>query len=185
MDAISVCLCDPQPVVRQGFEAMLAGSDEFVLQGACEELSQAVALAEGERPDVLIVDRSFGMQPVLEVVAAVSARCSDTVVVIWASNISDVECFRALQSGVRGVMKKTIELDSLRDCLRSVARKQLWTENLSEAGDLDLQSQRSRPLTPPREGSRRARLQRSQEPRDRRATGHRDGNGQDPPDAHL
>ena len=148
MDAISVCLCDPQPVVRQGFEAMLADSKEFVLSGACVDLKQAVALAETERPDVLILDRSFGMQSVREVVAAMSARRPDTVVVLWASNISDVECFRALQSGVRGVMKKTIELDSLRDCLRSVARNQLWTENLSAVGDLDLQSQRSRPLTP-------------------------------------
>lgn len=148
MERITVCLCDPQPVVRQGLEAMLADSPEFELRAFCERVEDVGGLASREKPDVLILDRGFGMQQALDALAAVRSRSPETAVVFWAAAITDVECFRAMQAGARGIMKKTIGLDGLSDCLRSVARNELWTENLSSASAVSLERPRSRPLTP-------------------------------------
>lgn len=148
METIRVCLCDPQPVVRQGLEAMLADAPEFELRGFCERIDEVGALAAKETPDILILDRGFGMQPALDALATVRSRSPETAVVLWAASISDVESFRAMQAGARGIMKKTIELEALSDCLRSVARNELWTENLSGSSEASLERPRSRPLTP-------------------------------------
>lgn len=148
METISICLCDPQPVVRQGLEAMLADSGEFELLGFCEDLEDASPLVDRERPDILILDRSYGMHPALEAVTSIRANFPDTAVVLWAASISDVECFRALQTGARGIMKKTINHEKLVECLRSVARNELWTENLYSVEGPGLERPRSRPLTP-------------------------------------
>ena len=145
---ISVCLCDPQPVVHEGLRVLLEQSGDLELLDAVESLRDAPDMAADHEPDVLIFDRSFGMHAVLESVAELRAKGLATKVVVWAATMSDVECFRAIQSGARGIMKKTIEPQALYHCLRAVARDQLWTENLYESRDMPLERPRNRPLTP-------------------------------------
>jgi two-component system nitrate/nitrite response regulator NarL len=145
---ISVCLCDPQPVVHEGLRVLLEQSGDLSLVDAVEDLRDAPDMVADHQPDVLIFDRSFGMHSVLESVAELRAKGSAAKVVVWAASISDVECFRAIQSGARGIMKKTVEPEALYHCLRTVARNQLWTENLYETRDTPLERPRSRPLTP-------------------------------------
>ena len=69
-------------------------------------------------------------------------------IVVWAANISDVESFRLLQAGARGVVRKTANVSVLLDCLQSVVRKQIWTESLVAEDDSPLRRPRTRPLTP-------------------------------------
>ena len=145
---ISVCLCDPQPVVHEGLRVLLNQSGDLSLVDAVEDLHDAVQMAAAHQPDVVIFDRSFGMHAVLESIAELRAKGLDAKVVVWATNISDIECFRAIQSGARGIMKKTIEPEALYHCLRAVSRNQLWTENLYDARDTPLDRPRNRPLTP-------------------------------------
>ncbi len=145
---ISVCLCDPQPVVHEGLRALLERSGDLSLVDAVEELRDTAGMVADHQPDVLIFDRSFGMHSVLESVAELRAKGSSTKVVVWAASISDVECFRAIQSGARGIMKKTVEAEALYHCLRTVAGDELWTENLYEMEDAPLERPRNRPLTP-------------------------------------
>jgi DNA-binding NarL/FixJ family response regulator len=145
---ISVCLCDPQPVVHEGLRALLEQSGDLSLVDAVEDLRGAVEMVADHQPDVLIFDRGFGMHAVLEAVAELRAKGVQAKVVVWATSISDVECFRAIQSGARGIMKKTVEPEALYHCLRTVAGDQLWTENLYETRDTPLERPRNRPLTP-------------------------------------
>jgi DNA-binding NarL/FixJ family response regulator len=145
---ISVCLCDPQPIVQQGLKAILESSEDLRLVASGTTLEEASAQLERLRPTVLIVDRGFGMHPLLEWIAKSRQHHPETEVVVWASAISDVECFRALQAGARGIMKKTVSIAALHHCLRTVASKELWTENLFLSKDQPLGRPRNRPLTP-------------------------------------
>lgn len=145
---ISVCLCDPQPVVHEGLRALLEQSGDLSLVDAVEDLRDAADMVADHQPDVLIFDRSYGMHSVLESIADLRAKGSQVKVVVWAAAISDVECFRAIQSGARGIMKKTVEPEALYHCLRAVASNELWTENLYEMRDTPLERPRNRPLTP-------------------------------------
>ena len=145
---ISVFLCDPQPIVHQGLEAALAGSESIELIGVCGSLEDASIQIPKLEPAVALVVRSFGMHQVLEWVARLRRACPDTEVVLWAAAISDVESFRVLQSGARGIVKKTAATETLIECLRAVSEKQLWTESLLLSKESPLGRPRNRPLTP-------------------------------------
>ena len=145
---ISVFLCDPQPIVRLGLEAALAGPESIELIGACGSLEEASAQIPKLQPSVALVDRSFGMHQVLEWLVRLRRTCQDTEVVLWAAAISDVESFRVLQSGARGIVKKTATTATLLDCLQAVSRKQLWAESLLLSKESPLGRPRNRPLTP-------------------------------------
>ena len=54
---ISVCLCDPQPIVQQGLKAILESSEDLHFAASGATLEEATAQLDRLRPAVLIVDR--------------------------------------------------------------------------------------------------------------------------------
>jgi DNA-binding NarL/FixJ family response regulator len=145
---ISVAACDLQPIVLEGLKAVLAQSEELEFVGGSENLEDTVGQLERHHPVILMVDRSFGMHGLLEWLGKTRLQFPDTEVIVWAASISDVECFRALQAGARGILRKNSSVPALFHCLKTVARKELWTENLFLTQDSPLGRSRSRPLTP-------------------------------------
>ena len=53
---ISVCLCDPQPVVQEGLRALLDRSEDIKLVAACNDLDRAVEITSRKQPDIVILD---------------------------------------------------------------------------------------------------------------------------------
>ena len=145
---ISVFLCDAQPILLEGLRAVLNRSQDYTLAGWASTLEQASVQIEEVRPSIVIVDRGFGMHVLLEWVADLRRRFPKVQIVIWAAGISDVECFRALQSGARGIVRKTAAIPALFHCLDTVVKNEIWTENLFERQDSPLGRPRTRPLTP-------------------------------------
>jgi DNA-binding NarL/FixJ family response regulator len=127
---------------------LLESTDDIDFRGGCESLPEARRMLERERPDVLVIDRGFGMHAVIELLSDLRTDSRPPHVVIWAAAITDMECFHALQAGAHGIMRKTVEPGALFHCLRSVANDELWTENLYDLRDMPLERPRSRPLTP-------------------------------------
>jgi DNA-binding NarL/FixJ family response regulator len=145
---IPVCVCDPQPVVRHGLASVLGGSEQFAFVDSTSTLDEALGQLDALRPGILILDRSFGMHALVERIDEVRRRSPATEVVIWAAHISDVESFRLLQAGARGVVRKTSEIHALIDCFQTVVKKQIWTDSLVADTESPLGRPRSRPLTP-------------------------------------
>ena len=145
---ISVAVCDLQPIVLEGLKAVLAQSEELELIAGSASLDATEGQLEQYHPTILMVDRGFGMHALLEWLVKARRQFPDTQVVIWASSISDAECFRALQAGARGILRKNSSVAALFHCLKAVAQKQIWTENLFLSPDSPLGRSRRRPLTP-------------------------------------
>lgn len=145
---VSVCLCDPQPVVQRGLEGLIQRNESFELLAACSQLATVNELMSSRSPDVLIVERSFGMHATLEAINQLKKTHPRLMVVVWASQISDIECFRLLQAGARGILKKTALPEHIFHCLQRVAEGHLWTEDLYNSPQTSLDQPRNRPLTP-------------------------------------
>jgi DNA-binding NarL/FixJ family response regulator len=145
---ISVCVCDPQPIVRHGLASVLEGSEQFAFADSTSTLSEALEQFDGSSVGILVLDRSFGMHALVEAIDDVRRLSPRTEVVIWAGSISDVESFRLLQAGARGVLRKTAEIHALIHCFQTVAKKQIWTDNLVTDAESPLGRPRTRPLTP-------------------------------------
>jgi len=145
---IPVCVCDPQPIVRHGLASVLDGSAQFAFADSTSTLSEALEQLNASSTGILVLDRSFGMHALMEGISDVQRLAPRTEVVIWAGHISDVESFRLLQAGARGVLRKTAEIPAVIDCFQTVVKKQIWTDNLVDDAESPLGKPRTRPLTP-------------------------------------
>jgi DNA-binding NarL/FixJ family response regulator len=145
---VSVCLCDPQPVVQRGLEGLLERDENFELTAAGGHLARLDELISRGSPDVLMMERSFGMHAALEAITQLKQTHPRLKVIVWASQISDIECFRLLQAGAKGILKKTAPPELIFNCLQRVAEGHLWTEDLYNSPQRSLEQPRNRPLTP-------------------------------------
>lgn len=128
-DSIRVGVCETQPLTSEGLRSLLANNGGFHFAGAVEQLERVEALLEHGRLRVLVIDKSFGVQVVLEWVAEHRDRWPETAIVVWGLSLSESEALRFLQIGARGILRKTASPDTLLNCLRAVAAGTSWMED--------------------------------------------------------
>jgi len=151
VNRLTVFACESQPIVLEGLAKVLADSDDLEFVGSALALSEALEALRERHPDVILIDQSAGLKVVFQFISDVkntSARCQP---VLWVNDLAEIDCFRALQLGARGILKKTLPIASVLECLRAVGRGNVWIESsLSDhmVGSLD---RRSTPRLTPRE----------------------------------
>jgi two-component system nitrate/nitrite response regulator NarL len=133
----SVSICDTQPVTAEGVRNLLSGAADLRFLGTVDSLQQAAQLVQKGDPDVLILDKAFGIQAVLDWLAeqhpapgaATPITTRKTSFIIWGVSVSEAEAVRFLQAGARGILRKTAGVQSVLACLRTVAEGRSWTED--------------------------------------------------------
>ena len=145
--AITVCACDSQPIAIEGLRSILESTEDLKFSGGANSLLNGLGLLDRHFPSVMLLDRAFGTKPVLDWIASAKMRYPQTHTVLWATVISDVECFRAFQVGACGILKKSAPVPAILHCLRTVAQGQMWTENLYAPRESRVGQARPRPLT--------------------------------------
>ena len=95
---------------------------------AVHSLVEAEQLIRGLAPDIMLIDKSFGAQSVLQWLADLRAFQATTSIVVWGSSITEPEALRFLQSGVKGILRKTSSIEALAACLTTVSAGANWME---------------------------------------------------------
>ena len=150
-NCISVFACEPQPIVLEGLARVLASCDDIEMAGAAPTLREALEALRTHRPDVLLVDQSAGLKIVLQFIADVRGTWPHCQPVLWVNELAEIDCFRALQLGARGILKKTFPVPTLLECLRTVGRGGVWIENSLPDPALGGGERRTTPRLTPRE----------------------------------
>jgi DNA-binding NarL/FixJ family response regulator len=101
--------------------------------------------------DVLLVDQSAGLKIVLQFIADVRGTWPQCQPVLWVNDLAEIDCFRALQLGARGILKKSFPVQTMLECLRSVGQGGIWIENSLPDPALGGFDRRSTPRLTPRE----------------------------------
>lgn len=125
----TVVVCDTQPVTAEGIRTLLAANPELHFLQTAESLASALETARKQAPDVIVVDKAFGIQAVLEWLNEVRLAIPEIGVVIWGVSVTEAEALRFLQAGARGIMRKTAGVSSVLACLRTVAERRSWMED--------------------------------------------------------
>jgi two-component system nitrate/nitrite response regulator NarL len=130
---IVVAACETQPVTAEGLASIVREDSEFGYAGAVYQLSEAEQLVARTHPRVLLIDKSFGVQIVLEWVAEHRAFAAGGAVppaiVVWGLSISEAEALRFLQIGAKGIIRKTATPETLLACMKTVASGSSWMED--------------------------------------------------------
>ncbi|MEI9811226.1 MAG: response regulator transcription factor [Acidobacteriota bacterium] len=132
MSTVTVFACESQPIVLEGLDKVLQQSDEFSLIGTTGNLTEALGAARELKPDVMLVDHSSGLKMVFQFISDVKSTWPKCQPVLWVQDLAEIDCFRALQVGARGVLKKTLPVSSVTECLRSVSQGNIWIEGSVE-----------------------------------------------------
>src|ERR1700688_636172 len=117
----TVAICDTQPVTIRGFRALLAEQPDFEWMGEASSLMAGMDLVRNRVPGVLIVDKGFGLQPVVDWITNLRGASRETAIIVWGYSMSEAEALRAVQAGALGIVRKTVSLNILLACVRSVA----------------------------------------------------------------
>src|SRR5579863_4008362 len=126
----SVFVCDSQPIAASGVQALLATCDDLQFGGAAINLHRLAAVVSGWDPGLLLLDKSFGQEALLNCLASLQVNHRGVAAIVWGNSATDSEALRYLQTGARGFVRKSGPLDALLACLRSVASGQSWVADI-------------------------------------------------------
>lgn len=124
----TIVVCESQPVTVEGLKACLRAAPDLEFLEAAASLELGLAAAGRWRPSLLLVDKSLGLQAVVDAVQELKAAQPETSIVVWAVSITESEVLRLLQAGARGIVRKTAEPRHLLACLRSAAAGVNWMD---------------------------------------------------------
>jgi two-component system nitrate/nitrite response regulator NarL len=125
-----VAVCDTQPVTAEGVRTLLTGSPDMRFAEVADSLDQAQDLVFRTAPDVLMIDKAFGMQAILEWLAnSIPNEENPTAIVVWGVSVTEAEALRFLQAGAKGILRKTAGIPVVLACLRTVALGRSWMED--------------------------------------------------------
>ncbi len=123
----TVSICESQPITAEGLRCLVHAADDLTFGQAVGNLNQASELLRRQKPDLLIVDKTFGIQSMLEWLD--TQRDAACGIVVWGVSVTEAEALRFLQSGARGVLRKSATLPVILACLRTVAAGKSWMED--------------------------------------------------------
>ncbi len=124
----TVAILETQPVTAEGLKSILDSSNDLEFCQAAADVRAGMDLLLARRPGLVVIDKGFGAQAVLDCLGWLRANCPGTAAVIWGVSITDAEALRFMQAGARGIIRKTADLETVLICLRSIAAGAAWMD---------------------------------------------------------
>lgn len=151
MNPISVFACEAQPIVLEGLATVLSRDAEFAYLGSASTLNATLDAIRERHPDIVLVDQSAGLKQVFQFISDAKSTWARCQPVMWVNDLAEIDCFRALQLGARGILKKTVAVTAMMECLRAVSRGEVWIENSLSEHAVGAMDRRAAPRLTPRE----------------------------------
>ena len=116
---IRILLVDDHAVVRRGLRGFLELQDDMEVVGEGEDGTQAVALAQQHRPDVILMDLLMPKMDGLTAIATIKQANPEVEIVAVTSFIEEEKVTAALEAGASGYLLKDAEAEEVADAIRA------------------------------------------------------------------
>lgn len=117
-----VLVVDDHALVRSGLRAVLAATEDCEVVGEAGTGEEAVALAPGLRPDVVVMDLSMPGAGGVAATAALRSAMPDVRVLVLTTFADDGRVRAALAAGATGYLLKDAAPDEVVRAVRAAAR---------------------------------------------------------------
>jgi len=112
MSPIRIVLADDHAMIRTGLRLVLERQKDFRVVGEASDGREAVALAQQERPEVVVMDIGMPNLNGIEAARQITALVPESGVVILSIHSDEAYVLRALKAGARGyLLKESPEAD--------------------------------------------------------------------------
>ncbi|MBA3975550.1 MAG: hypothetical protein C0504_15190 [Candidatus Solibacter sp.] len=125
----TIGLLDTQPATVEGMKAIAAGTANFRIRWSAGSLMLGLQLVRQDPVDLLVIDKTLGLQAVVDALASAGALSSRPPgIIVWGNSMSEQDALRLLQAGARGILSKTADVSTILACLKAVAGHATWME---------------------------------------------------------
>ena len=129
-----VSICETQPLTVKGLVHLLEGTEDLAFGSSHTSPAEWMLSAGAEKTDVLIIDKGLGAKTVLDALSQLPAehgapRSTVPAVVVWGMSITEAEALKFLQSGAKGIVRKSADTNTVLACLRAVAQGRSWMQD--------------------------------------------------------
>lgn len=118
---ISVLIADDHPTFRDGLRMMLEASGQVDVVGEAVDGVQAVELAAGLTPDLILMDLQMPRQNGIEATRNILGAQPEAKVIVLTMFEDDDSVFAAMRAGARGYLLKGAEREDILRAVRAVA----------------------------------------------------------------
>lgn len=122
---IRVLITDDHAVVRQGLRMFLELDPDLEIVGEAADGAEAVRLAKGLRPDVVLMDLLMPVMDGIAAIAAIRQTMPDVEVVALTSVLEDASVVSAVRAGATGYLLKDTDAEELRRAVKAAAAGQV------------------------------------------------------------
>lgn len=118
---IRLLIVDDHPVVRDGLRGMFSGDPDFEVVGEAENGRQAVSLAEGFRPDVVLMDLRMPEMDGVAAIRLLAERGLEARVLVLTTYDTEGDVLPAIEAGATGYLLKDTPRQELSRAVRAAA----------------------------------------------------------------
>ncbi len=119
---IRLLIADDHPIVRAGFEGMLAEKSDLEVVGEAGNGEEAVQLTDQLSPDVVLMDLRMPEVDGVEAIGRIKGDHPHVHVLVLTTYDSDADILRAIEAGATGYLLKDTPREELFRAIRAAAR---------------------------------------------------------------
>ncbi len=125
----TVAICDTEPIAVEGLRRLFDSLEGLRVVAAEHTLAQGKWAVDELSPNLLFVDKAFGIHAVMDWLKSIRSARSKMIVIVWGTAMTEPEALRFLQAGASGVIRKTANLGALMQCLDTVRSGVSWMQD--------------------------------------------------------
>src|SRR4051794_329482 len=114
----NVLLYTDEPILAQGLRAAFADTDGFELVGHCSKVEDLRDELSACKPDILLLDLKAEVN--FSLISSLHEGDMNSKIILWVHSIQTELALQAMSVGVRGVLRRTLNVETLMRALTRV-----------------------------------------------------------------
>lgn len=125
----TILIVDDHPLVREGLKVIIGRSSKFEVVGEAGAAREGLRMAEGLKPDLVLLDISLPDESGLELARKIRTTLPDTRILVISMHSGIDYVAQAFKAGASGYMVKDSAAARLQNALESVAKGDYYLDS--------------------------------------------------------
>jgi DNA-binding NarL/FixJ family response regulator len=119
-DIVKIMIIEDHPLFSKGLTALIASDPKYNVIGEAVNLSEALSIAESDKPALSIVDINLGAESGLDLITRLKSRYPEMAILALSMYDERYYSERVLRLGARGYIMKTEAPNKVLDAIKTV-----------------------------------------------------------------